>query len=217
MSLVKNWLVILSCNHFPPYRNKCFSTILLYNNYRRFTIGLFEKFSEPIISLFLMLFLNRLPVSATSYLNFYVGVLLKSFSLITAVPLLDTETAWQLPETELQHANSKAARVPFAYLCQLRYRFNTISCQTPLLSPGSALRVLPPIPLRYWRTLSGNDNRTASFPHIPAPCSGAGAIADRLPFFFCFVVCCDDWKNNGAVGTASAGIQAFRHAYFAGD
>lgn len=66
-------------------------------------------------------------------------------------------------------------------------------------------------------TLSGNDNRTASFPHIPALCSEAGAIADRLPFFFCFVVCCDDWKNNGAVGTASAGIQAFRHAYFAGD
>ena len=153
MSLVKNWLVILSCSHLPPYRNKCFSTILLYYNYRQFTIGLFEKFSEPIISLFLflMLFLNRLPVSATSYLNFYVGVLLKSFSLITAVPLLDTETAWQLPETELQHANSKAARVPSAYLCQLRCNFNTISCQTPLLSPGSALRTLPPIPLRYWR------------------------------------------------------------------
>lgn len=222
--MVKNWLVILSCNHLPPYRNKCFSTILLYYNYRQFTIGLFEKFSEPIISLFLflMLFLNRLPVSATSYLNFYVGVLLRSFSLVTEVPLLDTETAWQLPETELQHENSKATRCLSAYLCQPQCNFNTISCKLRFYLLDRLCGFC--LPFSYaidvdiaCATLSGNDNRTASFPHIPAPCSGAEAYCRLAAVLLCFVVCCDDWKNNGAVGTASAGIQAFRPVYFAGD
>lgn len=169
-----------------------------------------------------MLFLNRLPVSATSYLNFHVGVLLKSFSLVTEVPLLDTETAWQLPETELQHENSKATRCLSAYLCQPQCNFNTISCKLRFYLLDRLCEFCLTFPYAIGvgiacATLSGNDNRTASFPHIPAPCSGAEAYCRLAAVLLCFVVCCDDWKNNGAVGTASAGIQAFRPVYFAGD